>query len=200
MELCSGLYLKGTQKLRYLHDDDGAARLLRSALAIDNHFAPALVALAGLEAKRAHSMPRHRVSRSARSLSTPTTRSELSRGIRRVRARRSGHRQGALGLAAFSPMMRSASYSLLSKIMLREKNWQEAALLADRALCANGLSFDALLAKVIALRKGGDIAAATASAKATLAQLPLFHAVRYELGQAGRQGRFPRVHQVRAAA
>lgn len=180
-----GLYLKGTQKLRYLHDDDGAARLLRSALAIDNHFAPALVALAGLEAKRAHYAEAARLAERALAVDTYDGEANYLAGFAAFAQDDLATAKERLGLAAFSPMMRSASYSLLSKIMLREKNWQEAALLADRALCANGLSFDALLAKVIALRKGGDIAAATASAKATLAQLPLFHAVRYELGKLG---------------
>ncbi|MDD4622726.1 MAG: hypothetical protein PHG71_05760, partial [Kiritimatiellae bacterium] len=81
-------------------------------------------------------------------------------------------------------------YSLLAKIMLREKNWRETAKLADRALIANGLSFDALLAKVIALRKRGDTATAVELAKKTLEEIPLFHAVRYELGKLGGKANF----------
>ena len=180
-----GLYLKGTQKLRYLHDDDGAGRLLRSALAVDGNFSPALVALAGLEAKRAHYAEAALLADRAIAIDTYDAEANYLAGFAAFAQGDFATAKERLGLAAFSPMMRSAAYSLLAKIMLREKNWQEAAKLADRALIANGLSFDALLAKVIALRKGGDTASAMEFASKTLVELPLFHAVRYELGMLG---------------
>jgi hypothetical protein len=80
---------------------------------------------------------------------------------------------------------------------LREGDWNGAIRLADLSLGANGASMDALLARAVAMRKAGRGGEALAFARATLGRLPLFHAMRYELGKAGGGGDFMRTQRAR---
>lgn len=180
-----GLFIKGTQKLRYRDCDDDARTLLKAALAKNSNHIPSLGVLASLAARQARYD--EAISYAERALAVDTY-----DGAANYVAGFSAFAKGALptakerlGLASFNAGYRASSFALLAKIALLEKDWNEALKLADRALDANRLSFDALHVRIVAARKSGDVKRALAFAKTALEKLPLFHAARYELGKMG---------------
>ena len=178
-----GLCLKGVQALRTRERDDDAKRLLEAALAVDANCIAALDALAGLEARRANYPAA--VSFAERALAVDTYDGEANY-IAGFAAFVQGDLPTAkerLGLAAYAPERRSAAYALMARIALREKDWTAAKDLSERALAANALSFDALVARIAAHRKAGEREAAARLARETLGRLPLLHAARYELNR-----------------
>ena len=174
-----GRYVRGTQYLREREDAKGIA-CLREAIAKDRFFAPAYGALAGCELRRGNYGEVHVLCRSALAMDAYDAEANYIDGFAHFVEGDTVTARDRLGLAAQQPQFRSAALALVARSYLKDGDAAEALLAADKSLAANALNRDALLAKVIALR--GDARQRT-TAEAVLAQLPLFHAVRYELGR-----------------
>ena len=180
-----GLFIKGIQKLRTRDADDDARTLLKAALEKDANHLPSLGALATLAARQARYD--EAISYAERALAVDSYNGEANyiAGFAAFAKRDLPTAKERLGLASFRQEYRAAAFALLAKIALRENDWAEARNLAERALESNGLSFEALHARIVACRKSGDAKSAARFAKEALERLPLFHAARYELSKAG---------------
>ena len=177
-----GRYVRGTQYLREREDAKGAA-CLREAIAKDRHFVPAYGALAGYELRRGNYVEVHALCRTALAVDAYDAAANYCDGFASFAEGDTVTARDRLGLASLQPQFRSAALALIARTFLKDGVAAEALVAAEKALAANALNRDALLAKVIALR--GDTRQ-RAVAEATLAALPLFHAVRYELGRTDR--------------
>ena len=180
-----GLFIKGVQMLRTRCADDDARTLLKAALEKDGNYLPALGALATLAARQARYDEAVSYAERALAIDTYDGAANYVAGFVAFAKGDMPTAKERLGLASFKAEFRSPSFSILSKVALREKNWSEARNLAERALDANGLSFDALHARIVACRRSGDVKTAVRFAEDALKRLPLFHAARYELGKMG---------------
>ena len=180
-----GLFVKGVQKLRTRDADDDARTLLKAALEKDSNHLPSLGALATLAARQARYD--EAVSHAERALAVDSYNGEANyiAGFAAFAKRDLPTAKERLGLASFRQQYRAPAFALLAKVALREKDWAEARNLAERALESNGLSFEALHARIVACRKSGDAKSAARFAEEALERLPLFHAARYELGKCG---------------
>ncbi len=180
-----GLFARGVQMLRTRHADGDAKLLLEASLAADPNFAPAINALSGLANRQARYCEAAALAERALAVDTYDAEANYLAGFAAFAQRDNATAKERLGLASYSPAVRSAAYSLLARIALREHDWSEAAKLAERALSANSLSLDALHVRIVAKRKAGDANGAARFAREALDRLPLFHAARAELGWCG---------------
>ena len=84
-----------------------------------------------------------------------------------------------LGIAAFSGGYRAAAFAMIARSLLREGRKREALDAAAESIRCEGLQCDALLVKAVAMR--GD-AGRECFLRDVLDRMPLFHAMRWELG------------------
>ena len=180
-----GLFIKGAQMLRYRESDDDARTLLKAALEKDVNHLPSLGVLASLAARQARYAEAVAYADRALAVDTYDGAANYIAGFCAFATGDMPTAKERLGLASFNAGYRAPAYALLAKIALREKDWAEAAKLAESALDSNRLSFDALHARIVAARKSGRISDAARFASEALERLPLFHAARYELGKVG---------------
>ena len=174
-----GRYVRGTQYLRERMDAKGAA-CLREAIAKDRFFVPAYGALAGYELRRGNCAEVHALCRQALSVDAYDPEANYLDGFAFFVEGDTVTARDRLGLASQQPQFRSAALALVARTYLKEGSPAEARAAAEKSLAANALNRDALLVKVIALRGQPEQRAFAAS---VLETLPLFHAVRYELGR-----------------
>ena len=178
-----GRYLKGVQKLRegQRFDPVAAEKALRLSLEKEACFAPALNALAGLYISQGRLEEARALTRTALSIDTYDAEANYFDALALVaRGDRVSARE-RLGIAAFSPQLRSASLALSARLLLADGDFSQAASLADASLEANARNIDALAVKVVARRLGGDSAGAAKLARSVLEYLPLHHLFRHEL-------------------
>lgn len=178
-----GRYLKGVQKLREGQgfDPTAAEKALRHALQKEACFSPALNALAGLYISQGRLGEARSLTRTALSVDTYDAEANYLDGLALAA---SGDRLSArerFGLAAYSPLLRSAAFSLSARLLLADEDYREAAAMAEASLEANARNIDALAVRVVARRLGGDAAGAAALARRVLEDLPLHHLFRHEL-------------------
>jgi len=184
-----GEYVRGTQLLAERDDLKGADHL-RAAIAKDRYFAPAYAALAGFELRRGQYQEVHALCEKALSINAYDALANYLDGFAffiegdQVTARE------RLGVAAMQPQYRSAALALVARGYLKSGNNFAALEAAQKALAANPLNEDALLATAIALR--GRSEAQLAFLTQATAKLPLMHALRYEMEKAGFEKNFNR--------
>ena len=174
-----GHYVRGVQYLRERHDAQGAAEL-REAIAKDRFFAPAYGELAAYELRRGNCAETHRLARHALAIDAYDPLANYIDGFAYFLEGDTVTARDRLGLASHQPQYAAAALALIARAYLRDGRTREALAAAERALEANPLNRDALLARVIALR---GTSRQRAIAERTLERLPLFHAIRYELGR-----------------
>lgn len=175
-----GHFIKGEQLMRRRLDADGEKEL-KEALRIEPYYVPALGALASLAVRRGMYGEAHRYANVALSVDTYDSAANYADGQAYFAEGELRKAKERLGLAAYSPLFRTAAFALVAKIELREGNWDAARSMADNALLANGLNLDAHLVKIAAARKAGNATEAAAEARRILERVPLFHAARHEL-------------------
>ena len=182
-----GHYVRGQQAIREREDALGEKEL-KAALALDGNFVPALDELAFLMIRRGRYGDALELSAKALAVDTYDGAANYAAGFAAFAANDSATAKERLGLASYSAEYRSAAYSLLARISLRERDWRGALAMSERVLASDGANRDALLAKIAALRLCGDADAARSAASAALDVWPLFHAAKYEAGLVGAGG------------
>ena len=178
-ETAYGHYLKGQQLIRQKKDAEGEKEL-HACLKIEPHFVPALDLLAALYVRQGKDPDARTYALHALSIDTYDPEANYALGLVHGGSRAAKER---FGLAAFSPLFRTAAFALTATIELREGHLDDAEKMAKNALLANGLNLDAWLVRIIVARKRGETAAAAALAREILEKVPLFHAARYELNR-----------------
>jgi tetratricopeptide (TPR) repeat protein len=172
-----GEYVRGRQHILERHDAEAEACFRRS-LAKDRFFVPSMVALAAVEMRRGGYAVCHDWASRALAIDTTDEGANYLDGFAAFAEGDMRTARDRLGLAAFGTRYRSAAYALIARSFLRERQTGEAFVAAEKALDANDANFDALQAKLIALR--GTPAGCEFAAE-ILTRYPLWHAARYEL-------------------
>ena len=178
-----GRYVKGLQKLR---EGQGfnpveAEAALRASLEKESCFAPALTALAGLYVSQGRLDAARSLTRKALSVNTYDPEANYLDGLAASARGDLATARERLGLAAYSPLYRSAALALSARISIAESDLRQAEELAVAALEANARNIDALAVRVVARRLGGDRAGAAELSRRILGDLPLHHLFRHEL-------------------
>ena len=183
-----GHYVRGVQYLRERSDALGAKEL-RESIGKDPYFAPAYGALAGYELRRGNCGEVHALCRKALAIDAYDALAGYLDGYAHFIEGDPVTARERLGVASLQPQYRSAALALIARSFLKEGKANDARKAAEKALAANALNREAMLVRVIALRgeKGQR-----AAAEAALEKLPLFHAVRYELGRTDAKTDFTR--------
>ncbi|MBR4170636.1 MAG: DUF5107 domain-containing protein [Kiritimatiellae bacterium] len=178
-ESAYGLYVQGEQKYRQRLDSQ-AEKLLRTSLEKEPHFVPALGLLAELRLRRGDGAEARMLAAHALSLDTYDA---LANYVDGLAAMEDGDRDTAmerLGLAAYSPLYRSAAYAKIAKCLMAQGKWNEALETVKRSLLANPMNLDAQLAGLVCHRQLGLNEKAQELADWSLDRFPLFHGARYE--------------------
>lgn len=175
-----GHYVAGEQLLRQKMDREGEAEL-RLSLGKDPHFAPALALLASLAARRADFAKAHDYARRALAVNTYDPEANYADGVAFLDEGKFRAAKERLGLAAYSPLFRSAALLRVARAEMKEGDLVAARRTIARALEANPLDFDVRHLEIAAARLAGEKDLAKSLALALLERLPLHHGARYEL-------------------
>lgn len=162
------------------HDNAPAEREFAGALLRDPFSVSALNGLASLELRRGRYAQCHDCCRRVLAIDTSEEDANYHDGYAYFAEGDYASARDRLGVAAFGLRHRSAAYALIARSFLAEADGREALVAAEKALQFNAENFDALLAKLIALRFVDDLDWRPFG-QALLERFPLFHPVRFEL-------------------
>ena len=188
-----GEYVRGTQAIAEREDALGRQHL-EAAIAKDRFFAPAYSALAASEFRRGDSRRAHALCEKALAINTYDALANYVDGLAYFTDGDQVTARERLGVASMQPQYRSSALALIARGYLREGNATAAESAAKKALKANDLNVDAILALAIAYR-GRPASVRIAFLREMLERLPLAHALRYELSLAGGEPDFARYVQ-----
>ena len=182
-----GLLVKGEQILHDGRKSNPAAAeaAFRESLKVDPCFVPALDALATLLVAEARYDEARPLVRKALAVNTYDPDANYVDGLLHIAAGDADTALERLGLAAFSPKLRSAALSLSARVELGRGDLKLAEALATDALRANDANVDAIAVRIAAARKGGDAAGAAKMAADALKAMPLCHLLAHELWMCG---------------
>ena len=182
-----GLLVKGEQMLHNARDANpaGAEAAFRESLSRDPCFVPALDALAWFLVSSARYAEAKPLVRKALAVDTYDPDANYIDGLLALAAGDAGTARERLGLAAFSPKLRSAALATSARISLAEGDWGQADALASDALRCNDANVDAMAARIAATRRRGDAQKAAGMAEAALKRMPLCHLFAHELWLCG---------------
>ncbi len=180
-----GHYVRGEQYLNIRHFAD-AERELSASLAIDKHYAPALVKMALLKLQLGCYKEAQQHARGALALNTYDAEANYLWGMANLRLGNITDAKDGFALATYSAALRSAAYAMLAKLALREHNMREAGIFIAKALEANPKNMDALQSRLVCYRLSGQSEAFGTLAGQLLDVTPLNQIVRFELLLAGR--------------
>lgn len=180
-----GHFVHGEQYLNIRYFTD-AERELQAALAIDKHYAPALVKMALLKLQLGYTDEAGQYARRALCLNTYDAEANYLWGLSNLRLGKATDAKDGFALATYTAAYRSAAYAMLAKIALKEQNLGEANIYIGKALEANPKNIDAMQSQLVWYRRSGQVDALATLANQMLAETPLNHIVRFELMQAGK--------------
>ena len=183
-----GEYVRGTQAIAERHDALGREHL-EKAIAKDRYFAPAYAELAASEMRRGNTRRVHQLCEKTLAISAYDPLANYVDGFAHFVEGDQVTARERLGIASQQPQYRAPALALVARGYLREGNAPAAATAARKALQANDMNLDALLALVVAMR-GEDAAMRQTFLNGVLERVPLHHAFRYELSL-GRDGAPP---------
>ena len=174
-----GEYVRGTQALGE-HEEALGRRHLEAAIRKDRFLAPAYSALAVAEFRRGNSARVHALCEKALAINAYDALANYMDGFAAFVEGDQATARERLGVASQQPQYRAPALALIARGYLREGNPKAAEVAASKALKANDLNVDALLALAVA-RRGDPAAGRRAFLEDVLRRLPLAHAFRYEL-------------------
>ena len=183
-----GEYVRGTQALAEREEAVGREHL-EAAIRKDRFLAPAYSALAVAELRRGDYARVHALCGKALAINAYDALANYADGFAHFVEGDQVTARERLGLASQQPQYRAPALALIARGYLREGDASAASVAAEKALKANDLSQDALLALAVA-RRGASAAERKAFLEGVLRKLPLAHAFRYELALAGGEGDF----------
>jgi len=183
-----GEYVRGSQAIAERHDALGRAHL-EKAIAKDRYFVPAYAELAASEMRRGNTRRVHQLCEKALAISAYDPLANYVDGFAHFVEGDQVTARERLGIASQQPQYRAPALALVARGYLREGNAPAAATAARKALQANDMNLDALLALAVAMR-GEDVATRQKFLNGVLERVPLHHAFCYELSL-GRDGAPP---------
>ena len=161
----------------------------RACLTRDPNYLPALVEMASLANRRGDPAAVRDFARQALSIDTYDPAANYQFGMASAALGRNADAKEAFSITALSMGWRSAAFTALAEVYLRERRHDRALECAESSLDNNRRNLDALQLQAVIHRLRGDHDGAAAALTALLALDPLNHCARFEKylhGQASR--------------
>lgn len=174
-----GLYTEGTQWMNQKVLDKAEA-CLQASLEKEPSFAPALVRLASLYYREGRYEESLSFSKKALAIDTYDGEANYLYALANRALGDRTEAKAAFSIASFSADVRTAAYEQLGEMFAQEKDWKRAVHYAQKALEYNGKNLDARQLLAVAYRYLGEKGKAEAEIEQVLADLPLYHPVRFE--------------------
>jgi tetratricopeptide (TPR) repeat protein len=174
-----GLYIQGEQWMNQKENEQAETYLKRS-LEKEAYFAPALNRLASLYERQGRVDEALTLLNKSLSLNVYDDEANYIYGLCHFRKGQMADAKDGFSVATYSSAFRSASYSRLAEIYLKEKDWNRAIHYASRSLDYNRTDLHARQVLMIARRKTGQPEKAAEQIETVLSELPLYHFARYE--------------------
>ena len=162
----------------------------RACLTKDPNYLPALVEMASLANRRGDAAAARDFARQALSIDTYDPAANYQFGTASAALAHNADAKEAFSITALSMGWRSAAFTALAKVYLRERRYDRALDFAESSLDTNRRNLDALQLQAVIHRLRGDRDGAEAALTALLALDPLNHCARFEKylhGQASRE-------------
>ncbi len=191
-----GLYLRGRENLcerAYLSAETNFLACLNT----NPNYAPALAEMAALLNRRADWSQARDYARKALGIDTYDPAANYQFGLASVALGKPADAKDAFSVAALSTGWRSAAYTELSKVYLREKQYDRALSDAEAALDNDRRNLDAIGIQACVSRICGKTAAAAAACRTLLELDPLNHFARFENYLRGTSSRQDFTSQIR---
>ncbi|ULQ51550.1 DUF5107 domain-containing protein [Flavihumibacter fluvii] len=169
-----GLFIEGSEAMAMKNYPVAEENLLAS-LAVDENFLPALVQLAELYYRNMRYSEALALSRKAISIDAHHGAANYVYGLANEALGHTVDAKDGFSLATLTTEYRSAAYTRLSRLALKEKNWQKALEFANQALAYNIFNMDAAQLKVVIQRLMGNASQADAGIQAIRELDPLNH-------------------------
>ena len=174
-----GLYVKGEQWMNQKHLDQAEVSFIQ-CLEKDKYYLPALNKMASICYRTGRYEEALEYAKTALSLDAYNGESNYIYGLISYESQLANAKDG-FSVASYSTAYRSASYGMLAKCFVKEKDWSKVLHYASLALESNPRNLDAILARMIGLRYSATKAQVKNYGVEMLDEMPLNHPVRFEL-------------------
>jgi predicted Zn-dependent protease len=146
-----GFYLKGKYETDTRHYAS-AENNIRASLSKDAGFVPALDEMAFLQYRKMNYDSAYYFARTALSVNTYDPAANYYYGLAALKLNKLYDAQDGFEVAAITPQYRSAAFTELSKITLRQKNYQQSFEYAEKSLVNNSQNISALQLQYVCSR------------------------------------------------
>jgi tetratricopeptide (TPR) repeat protein len=174
-----GLYLQGKESMD-MKDYPRAEEKLLAALQKEPDFQPALVKLSELFCRNMRYAEALVLARKALSIDTHAGDANYYYGLINVRLGNITDAKDGLDAATLAPDYRSAAYTELARIWLKEKSLEKSLVFAGKAVDYDRYNMDALQLEALVLRKLKDPVRAAQVLETLLSYDPMNHFARFE--------------------
>lgn len=174
-----GYYLKGYYQSGTRHYKE-AEENIQHSLRMNPSFVPALSEMAFLQYRKMNYDSAYMYAQTGLSVDTYDPKTNYYYGLAALKIGKIFDAKDGFQVAAITPVYRSAAYTELSKIAIREKNFPLAAEYAGKSLINNSKNISALQLLYVALEKSGSIVEADKIKKEILQMDPINHFIRFE--------------------
>lgn len=174
-----GLYTRGEQWMNQ-KENGKAAYYLQQALEKDSLFAPALNRLASLYYRQGRMQESLVLLRRALSLDAYDGEANYLYGLCNRAQGHTADAKDGFSVASYAPAFRSAAFTALAEMSLKEADWKKAEHYALKSLDYNRMNLGARQVLMVAYRKSGQRQKAEQQIEKVLADWPLYHFARYE--------------------
>lgn len=174
-----GLYTQGVQWMNQKYYPQ-AEKYLKASLDKEKYFAPALNSLASLYYRQGKTEEALGLSRTALSLNAYDGEANYLYGLCNLASGNVTDAKDGFSIASFTPAFRSAAYTQLAVLAVREKNWAEAEIYALQSLETNTQNLHAQQLLAVIYRKTSRKEQAKEVIDGVLSRIPLYHPLRFE--------------------
>ncbi len=157
-----------------------AEEKLQASLGKDPNFPPALVKLAELYYRNMRYSEALDLARRALAIDTHAGDANYYYGLINARLGNNTDARDGFDIATLTPEFRSAAYTELARIWLKEKDWDKALASAEKATAYNRYNIDALQLEAVVYRYMNDAARARQALDIILSCDPLNHFAGFE--------------------
>lgn len=174
-----GFYLKGKYEAdtrHYVLAEDN----IRASLSKEAGYVPALDEMAFLQYRKMNYDSAYYFARTALSVNTYDPAANYYYGLAALQLNKIYDAEDGFEVAAITPQYRSAAYTELSKIKLRQKNYQSSFEYAEKSLVNNSQNISALQLQYVCSRLMGNMNAQKEIKTKILHLDPINHFIRFE--------------------
>lgn len=174
-----GLYMMGRDLLRF-RDYGAGEKKIRAALAVDPAFVPALVEMAFIQYRKMQYDSSFYFARYALGIDTYDPGANYYYGLAAAKLGRYYDALDGLEVATLTPAFRSAAYTELSRLYLKQQDFAKGYAYAVKSCLDNQGNINGWLQQAIACRLSGKVPEAARAREKILKMDPLNHFAQFE--------------------